>query len=396
MADIVFSVSQVNEYISRKMFSDPLLSRIKVSGEITNLVYSSVGHAFFSLKDENSMLGCILYDYANHQDKDALYDGASAEISGRLSFYRKSAAVQLVMESAAPLGIGNLYARFERTRQKLSDEGLFLESRKKPLPYFAVNIGVVTSPSGAVLHDIINVATRRFDGVCIIVYPVQVQGPDAAPDICRGISYFNEHTQADVIIVARGGGSFEDLSAFNEESVVRAVYNSAIPVVSAVGHETDYTLCDMAADLRAPTPSAAAELVVKEKSVLIKIIDEYKQKLYGGLETVIESSRQRLDMYKSALSVYPLNARLSYAKAQLKLATEQISSAITAVIKRSEMRLEQYRALLYSLDPRSILSRGYTIVYDKKGQVIKSANAAVGDIEIEFSDGRAAATGRGR
>ncbi len=396
MADIVFSVTQVNEYISRKMFSDPLLSRIKVTGEITNLVYSSVGHAFFSLKDENSMLGCILYDYYGHQDKDELYDGASVEISGRLSFYRKSASVQLVVESAAPRGIGDLFARFERTRQKLAEEGLFLEAHKKPLPYFAVNIGVVTSPSGAVLHDIINVATRRFEGVSITVYPVQVQGQYAASDICRAIAYFNENMQTDVIIVARGGGSFEDLSAFNEESVARAVYESKIPIVSAVGHETDYTLCDMAADLRAPTPSAAAELVVKEKGALCEMLKEYKQKIIQGLEYVIESSSKRLDMCKSTLSIYTVTAKLSQVKAQLDFSLKQMISAMAAITGHNQMKLEQYRALLYSLNPRSILERGYSIVYDQEGRVVKSADAAVGSLEIEFKDGRAAATGRGR
>ena len=395
MADIVLSVSQVNEYISRKMFSDPFLSRIKVVGEVTNLSLSSVGHAFFSLKDENAMIGCIMYEYAQHPDKDALQDGAKIEVGGRVSFYRKSASVQLVAETAAPHGIGELFARFERTRQKLSLEGLFDEAHKKALPYMALQIGVVTSPAGAVLHDIINVATRRFDGVQITVYPVQVQGQEAAADICQAIAYFNEEQHVQVIIVARGGGSFEDLSAFNEESVVRAVYGSRIPVVSAVGHETDYTLCDMAADLRAPTPSAAAELVVREKSAVSQMLEHYKQGFANTLADVVTSHQQRLNTMRSGISAYTLMLKLSQAETRIKADMARMISSMESILKTSALSLDNCRGLLASLNPRDVLQRGYAIVYDSGGRVVKSAKSAVGKLEIEFGDGRASVTGKG-
>ena len=394
MADIVFSVSQINEYISRKMFSDPFLSRIKVVGEVTNFKHSSVGHAFFSLKDEDALLGCILYDYAEHEDKHVIEDGALLEISGRISFYRKSASVQLVVETASPHGVGDLFARLERTKQKLLEEGVFDAEHKKPLPYLAQRIGVVTSPSGAVLHDITSVATRRFDGLHIKVYPVPVQGADAAVHICRGILYFNETGEADVIIVARGGGSFEDLSPFNEESVARAVYASIIPVVSAVGHETDFTLCDLAADLRAPTPSAAAELVVRKKSEVSDSLELYKTVLREALTDVLEARESRLSSLRSGIAYYPLHLKLSHAQIRIEADKAAIKSALSGMLYQREMLLEKYKELMESLNPRGVLMRGYAIVYDKNGSVVESVQKASGSMEIEFNDGRVAVEGR--
>lgn len=396
MVDVVFSVAQVNEYISRKIFSDPFLSRINVAGEITNLTFSTVGHAFFSLKDKDAMIGCIMYDYMLHEDKDKLGEGASIEIGGRLTFYKKNAAVQLVVESVKPKGTGDLFELLEKTRKKLSEEGLFLESNKKPLPFFTARLGVVTSAAGAVLHDIINVATRRFAGVSIIVHPAQVQGAQAAADICRAISFLNEQADVDVIIVARGGGSFEDLSAFNEESVVRAVFESKIPIVSAVGHETDYTLCDMAADLRAPTPSVAAELVVKEKSSLLDMIAQYKSQLTRAIAHTAEIYEKNFKMYKEAILRYPLSNLLNQAQSQISLSLSRAESAMESTISQNETKLVQYGRLLDSLNPRNVLSRGYSIVFDCAGNIVKSADFASGELEIEFQDGRAYATGRGR
>lgn len=394
MADIVFTVSQINEYISRKMFSDPFLSRIKVVGEVTNLKHSSVGHAFFSLKDADALLGCILYDYAEHADKHVIEDGALLEISGRISFYRKSASVQLVVETAAPHGIGDLFARLERTKQKLLEEGVFDEAHKKPLPYLALRIGVVTSPSGAVLHDILSVATRRFDGIQIKVYPVPVQGTDAAVHICRGITYFNETDEADVIIVARGGGSFEDLSPFNEESVARAVFASEIPVVSAVGHETDFTLCDMAADLRAPTPSAAAELVVRNKNEVSDSLASYKKALRDALSDVLETRKSRLTSMRSGIAYYPLHLKLSHTQMRIEADKAVMQNALSGMLGQRGMQLEKYKELLESLNPRGVLMRGFAIVYDEKGNVIESAQKVTDNMEIEFNDGRVAVEGR--
>lgn len=385
--DVVFSVSQIAEYISRKMFSDPFLSTVKVVGEVTNLGYSSVGHAYFTLKDENAMLDCIVYDYKQHPDMEVISDGALLEISGRISFYRKKASVHLIVETAVLGGIGDLYARFERTKQKLFQEGLFDEAHKKPMPEFPLRIGLVTSPSGAVLHDIINVSTRRFDGIHISVYPVPVQGIDAAPRICRGIVYFNEKANVDAIIVARGGGSFEDLAPFNEESVARAVYSSEIPVVSAVGHETDYSLCDMAADLRAPTSSAAAELVVREKRALLDALETQKKTLLDALINLFESHDTQLRRLKSAVSAHALRLMLSRAEETLNANMRLMQSSLTNTFDRHEMRLDRYRDRLEDLSPMRVLERGFAIVRSQEG-IVTSAAKTVDDMEIEFSDGR--------
>jgi len=390
---IVFSVSQITEYISRKMFSDPFLTSVKVVGEVTNLSLSSVGHAFFSLKDENALLDCIVYDFRNHHDMGVIADGALLEIGGRIAFYRKNASVQLVVESAVPGGVGDLYARFERTKQQLLKEGIFSEAHKKPLPEIPLKIGVVTSTSGAVLHDIVNVAVRRFDGIQIKVYPVPVQGADAAARICSGIRYFSDRKDVDVIIVARGGGSFEDLAPFNEECVARAVYASEIPVVSAVGHETDYTLCDMAADLRAPTPSAAAEMVVMEKQSLMDALERQKRSLLDALSAVLKAHEIRLSHLKNAISPQTLRLMLNRAGESVDAYRRLIKTNLFRLSDSCEWKLNTYRSRLEDLSPLRVLERGYAVVYGKNG-IVTSAAQAQDDMLIEFADGRVAVSRR--
>ena len=388
MADVVFTVSQITEYLSRKFFQDPFISAVNVVGEVTNFSMSSVGHAFFSLKDENSMLGCIVYDFEAHPDRDAIADGALLRVGGRVTFYRKSGSIQLAVESAVLQGVGDLFVRFERTKKRLAEEGLFDVAHKKPLPPFPTHIGVVTSTSGAVLYDIINVATRRFDGIRLTVYPVPVQGADAAARVSEGIAHFNRTRKVDVIIVARGGGSFEDLFAFNEETVARAVYASDIPVVSAVGHETDYTLCDMAADLRAPTPSAAAELVVREKKAIINALEDKKAALGQALLSVLQARENRVAAAAASLTPYPLRMKIDRIEAQIESRIELMRRGVSAKLQACSMRLEQYQDRLDSLNPRNVLARGYALVYSDEGGVITSSGAAPKHMEIEFADGR--------
>jgi exodeoxyribonuclease VII large subunit len=390
MADVVFTVSQITEYINRKFFQDPLISAVKVVGEVTNFSMSSAGHAFFSLKDESSMISCIVYDFSEHQDKDVISDGALLTVSGRVTFYRKSGTIQLAVETAALQGVGDLFARFERTKKRLTEEGLFAAAHKKPLPLFPTHLGVVTSTSGAVLYDIINVATRRFDGIRITVYPVPVQGIDAADKVSEGIRHFNSLGNVDVIIVARGGGSFEDLFAFNEERVARAVYESDTPVVSAVGHETDYTLCDMAADLRAPTPSAAAELVVREKKALLDTLEQRKASLGSALFAVLDFNERRLSVAASSLSAYPLYIKIDRVKERIDSQLLLMQRGMDAVLKTSVMKLTQYQDRLESLNPKNVLARGYALVYSDKNRIVAASAAATGRMEIEFSDGRVA------
>lgn len=390
MPEAVFSVSQVNEYLNRKLWSDPFLSRISVVGEVTNFSMSSVGHVFFSLKDEDSIINCVMHDVLSNEDSGVITDGALIQVSGRISFYRKSGNIQLIAEKASLQGVGGLFAKFEHTRKKLYNEGIFDVSHKKALPELPMHVGVVTSSSGAVMHDIIVIATRRFEGIRITVFPVQVQGQDAARQICEGIKYFNGKKDVDVIIVGRGGGSFEDLFAFNEESVARAVYDSEIPVVSAVGHETDYTLCDMAADLRAPTPSAAAELVVKEKHALLEYFKEYKSNLYQSLKGLIDDRELKTSLLRSMITAYPFDIKLRQAGEKIMSDRGRMKASLAASIERHSLILSRYRESLEDLNPKNVLNRGYAIVYDESGNVVTSNKAAAGVMDIEFSDGRVA------
>lgn len=395
MSEPVFSVSQINEYLNRKLWKDPFLSSVSVVGEVTNFGMSSVGHAFFSLKDEDNMLNCVMHDFQGNEDGGVISDGALVQISGRIVFYRKTGVVQFIAEKASLQGVGDLFARFERTKRKLANEGIFDIAHKKPLPEFPLRLGVVTSSAGAVMHDIIVVATRRFEGVNITVYPVQVQGSDAARQICEGIRHFNEKNDVDVIIVGRGGGSFEDLFAFNEECVARAVYESDIPVVSAVGHETDYTLCDMAADLRAPTPSAAAELVVKDKQSLVDYLAEYKKRLRQGLLNVLSDYEGKTAVLKSIIASYPFSVKLQQADERITLNRSLMKTSLMSKIDRYEASLSRFSDNLESLNPRNVLKRGYAIVYDENSNVVTLKANAAADMEIEFADGRVAVKRKG-
>jgi exodeoxyribonuclease VII large subunit len=392
VSEPVFSVSQINEYLNRKLWKDPFLSSVSVVGEVTNFSMSSVGHAFFSLKDEDSMINCVMHDFFDNDDSGVVSDGALIQISGRIVFYRKTGTVQFIAEKASLQGVGDLFAQFERTKKKLYNEGIFDISHKKPLLEFPLHLGVVTSSAGAVMHDIIVIATRRFEGINITVYPVQVQGQDAARQICEGIRHFNDTKNVDVIIVGRGGGSFEDLFAFNEESVARAVYESEIPVVSAVGHETDYTLCDMAADLRAPTPSAAAELVVKEKQALVEYLSKYKKALRQSLLALAGDHERRISLLKSIIKSYPFDVKLQQAGERIAADRGLMKASLVSVTERYKLMLDRFTDNLESLNPRNVLKRGYAIVYDKDQRVVASKINATADMDIEFSDGRVAVT----
>lgn len=390
MTEPVFSVSQINEYLNRKLWKDPFLSSVSIVGEVTNFGMSSIGHAFFSLKDEDSMINCVMHDFQGNEDSGVVADGALLQISGRIVFYRKTGAVQFIAEKASLQGVGDLFARFERTKKKLYGEGIFDSSHKKPLPEFPLRLGVVTSSAGAVMHDIIVIATRRFEGINIAVYPVQVQGQDAARQICEGIRYFNGANDVDVIIVGRGGGSFEDLFAFNEECVARAVYESCIPVVSAVGHETDYTLCDMAADLRAPTPSAAAELVVKDKQALVEYLNSYKTRLRQSTAGLLGDYERKAEVLKSMIKSYPFDLKLRQANESIASDRGLMKKSLKSMVEKYELSLKMFSENLESLNPRSVLKRGYAIVFDGGNNVVKSKDSAPADMDIEFADGRVA------
>ena len=268
MADTVFSVSQISEYIEKKLLFDPMLADVSVRGEVTNHSLSSRGQVYFSIKDDLSQINCIAFDSA--VASDMIQNGAMVIITGEIGYYKKAGRINLIVKSVRKEGEGDLYAAFLRTKEMLEAEGLFDAAHKKPLPPYPMKIGVITSAAGAAMHDIIQVATRRFEGLTVLVFPASVQGADAPATLMNGIDYFNQKEAVDLIIIGRGGGSFEDLFAFNDEKLARKIYDSEIPVVSAVGHEVDYTICDFVSDFRAPTPSAAAELCIPQKADIKK------------------------------------------------------------------------------------------------------------------------------
>ena len=268
----IFNVSEVNKYIKMLMDSDPLLTNISIRGEITNFKAHYTGHLYFTLKDENATIKCVMFKGNAQFLKFKPADGMKVVIQGQISAFERDGVYQIYCKSMSPEGLGDLYLAYEQLKEKLSKEGLFDDVHKKTIPFLPQRVGVITSRTGAVIRDIINVSTRRYPNVNILLYPVAVQGVNVASTVIGGINTFNKLDNVDVIIIARGGGSFEDLFGFNDEGIARAVFASHIPVVSAVGHETDFSICDFVADLRAPTPSAAAELVYPEYSEIVSRI----------------------------------------------------------------------------------------------------------------------------
>ena len=387
MPDIVFGVSQINEYLSRKIYTDLFLSNLSIMGEVTNFSMSSTGHAFFSLKDESGMIDCIIYDFESNETAEAVIDGEKIIAKGKVTFYKRGGSIQFAVSSALPQGAGDLYAKFEHTKAMLKEEGIFEQIYKKPLPEFPGHIGVVTSAAGAAVHDIINVATRRFEGIRITVYPAKVQGEGAARQIAAGINYFNDNKDVDVIIVGRGGGSFEDLFAFNEEIVARSVFASKIPVVSAVGHETDFSLCDMAADLRSPTPSAAAELVVKDKRAVLQYIENYDKYIYDQLQKTISDADRRLGVLQTNIKSYPFELLTEQAEQKINSIVDFLRYNILLSLERKQMSLEKFGDSLEDLNPKKVLQRGYAIVYDDKKRVVTSSKGKEKKLDIELSDG---------
>jgi len=374
MPELVVTVSQLNEYIGRKIGSDAMLKNIKVRGEITNFRTSSSGSAFFTLKDAFSSISCILFDYF----EEGIEDGRNVTVEANLNVYEREGRLSLVVRSIENTGLGALFIKLEQVKKKLNEEGLFDVSHKKKLPAFPKTLGVVTSASGAAMHDIIQVAKRRCPGINILIYPARVQGEGAPSEIIAGIEYFNREKNADVLIVGRGGGSFEDLFAFNEEAVARAVYASHIPVVSAVGHEVDYTLTDLAADMRAPTPSAAAEICVPEKEELRRMLYGLKEKMGSTAAAYVLTRKSALNALKAVIMVYsPLN-RLSDFRNDFKSYERLFNTSLNALLREKRNKLNLSKSLLGALNPYDTLKRGYAIVKKEDGHVasnIRSINA---------------------
>ena len=291
----IFSVSNINKYIKMVFDKDPFLSYVAIKGEITNFKAHSSGHLYFTLKDETSTIKCVMFKSAAQGLSIKLQDGAAVVVMGSVSVYDVGGTYQVYVKSITLDGIGELFAKYEELKKKLEAEGLFSPMYKKRIPFMPKRVGVITSPTGAVIRDIINVSTRRFSKPNILLFPAAVQGDMVASTVISGLRYFNKTNSVDVIIIARGGGSFEDLFGFNDESLAREIFASKIPVVSAVGHETDFTICDFVSDLRAPTPSAAAELVYPSEMEIISKLDTLNLRLKSSIANILQRRKQYLD-----------------------------------------------------------------------------------------------------
>ena len=392
-AKLTLTVSQLNEYIRRMLQLDPVLHGVELKGEISNLKFHQTGTIFFTLKDELSSIACVMYASDAAKLQAAPFEGMRAVVSGNVGYYVKGGQLQFYAGSLQAQGVGVLYERLLQLKSSLAKEGLFDQAHKRPLPAYPDTIGVVTSPTGAVIHDIINVSMRRNHDTRILLCPVRVQGVGAADEVVQAIELLDRIESVSVIIVARGGGSMEDLWTFNEEAVVRAVAACSKPVVSAVGHETDVTLCDLAADLRAPTPSAAAECAVPLKQEMITQLQEMREALCGAVSWQLERKDSALHTLGARLQLCWPENRLRDQERQLALKREALRQGVGRQLDGAERRLMQRRRELEMLSPYRVLERGYAIVTRDGKPVRASAElAALERIAIRFADGQVSAT----
>lgn len=433
------TVSQLTKYIARKFEYDPYLERVYLKGEISNYNPRRTGlHQYFNLKDEQSIISVVLFAGAARRIKFNPEDGMSVMVSGRVSVYERGGNYQLIIDSMQPDGIGALYLAYEQTKEKLEKEGLFHESLKQPIPKYPKRIGVVTSRSGAVIQDILTTVKRRFPIAEVILFPTVVQGEQSADSIVENLERAEAKGNIDLIIIGRGGGSFEDLFSFNEEKVIRAISNAQTPIISSVGHETDTTLTDLVADLRAPTPTAAAELAVPVLSEEIMRLEEYEQRLvrafnaklqyltsqltkvtdsvilrqparlYDGylqnvdqLETkllsemqiYLKDSKQTVQLMEQRIKSFPLKAFVYEKKTAVDYAAQKLQAALSHYLKEKNFRLMQAIQGLEHLSPLKILARGYAVVESQETIIYSVNDVDKGDsIDIQLTDGKVKAT----
>lgn len=390
---LALSVSQLNEYLRQLIQLDPVLRSIELKGEISNLKFHQSGMLFFTMKDERAAIGCVMMPQEVAALDVAPFEGMRVVATGRVSMYTKSGSVQFYADSLRAQGVGVLYERLLALKAKLSAEGLFDKERKRSIPLFPDTIGVVTSPTGAVIHDIMSVSLRRNPETRILLCPARVQGTEAVGEVVDAIHLLERIESVDVIIVARGGGSIEDLWTFNEEAVVRAVAECAKPVISAVGHETDVTLCDLAADLRAPAPSAAAECAVKPRDALIDEIRNLKIGLTENIQARIHAEENALAILRARLNVWHPKRQIEIETQRLGALRRRLADEMHRRIGQETARLAAKKRELALLSPYEVLSRGYAIVM-RNGVAIERAGALCASemVSIRFDDGQALAT----
>lgn len=390
MPPSILSVTDLTRGIKSILESN--YSNIWLSGEVSNFKAHSSGHYYFSLKDENSQISAVMFKGSNRLLKFKLEDGLQVIVQGRVTVYEPRGSYQLVAEYVEPQGLGALQLAFEQLKQKLEAEGLFDPLIKKPLPLLPKKIGIVTSPTGAVIRDILNVLKRRYPNVEVLLAPVAVQGSEAAPAIAAAIAELNQMQDIDLLIVGRGGGSLEDLWAFNTEEVARAIAASRIPIISAVGHEVDVTIADYVADLRAPTPSAAAELAVPLKEEMEFFMKDLRKRLYEIVKRKSQSLQERLDFFKSHLK-HP-RRRLEELSQRCDELQDRLKLSFSSRLKHFHLEVKSLNKTLQALSPLAVLERGYSITYllDSSGQkktLKNSSKIKVGsEIETLLSQGK--------
>ena len=382
------SVTELNSYIKNKIADDEYLNNILIKGEISNFKHHYTGHMYFTLKDDNSLIKCIMFKSYTSNLKFVPKDGMSVLAFGTVSVFERDGVYQLYCKAMQEDGVGNLYKEYEELKNKLEKEGLFDNSHKKKLPVMPKIIGVLTSNTGSVIKDIINVSTRRNPNVYIRLYPVPVQGEGAGAKIAEAIKFMNNKNLADVLILARGGGSLEDLWPFNEEVVARAIYESKIPIVSAVGHETDFSISDFVADLRAPTPSAAAEIVVPNIVDIKQNLNTYNIRLKNALKKKVELMQMRYEKcMKSRVYTDPLKiVNDNYIK--LDMLIKSMTNGVMNKFQKSKTQAIKNFAKLDALSPLKTLSRGYSII-EKDNKIIKNIEDLKKDelIKIRMQNG---------
>ena len=383
----IYTVSELSKYI-RVILEDSFPS-IWVEGEISNFILHSSGHMYFSLRDAGSTLKCAFFRRANEKLKFKPKDGMKVICFGSISVYEARGDYQLIVEDIEPKGVGALQLQFQQLKEKLQKEGLFDEAHKVPIPFLPTRIGIVTSPTGAAIRDILNIARRRFSNVEIIINPVRVQGEGSKDEIAKAIRNFNSLNNIDVMIVTRGGGSLEDLWPFNEEVVARAIYDSRIPVISAVGHEIDYTISDFVSDFRAPTPSAAAELVIPKKEDLVTALKTSTTRLKNALQTILDTLTQRLSALKDSYILrQPLNLVTQYEQ-KIDDLRKDMALRIEHIVNMRGENFKLASGKLETLNPLAILNRGYSVTTKlPEGVILKETQGLNRGDEIETRLGK--------
>jgi exodeoxyribonuclease VII large subunit len=413
---MILTVSELTHEIKKKL--EGSFPAISVKGEITNFKEQASGHLYFTLKDAESQISAVLFKGNTRGLKQMPKNGDQVVVKGEINVYPPRGNYQIIVRELQHAGVGELLLKLHELKNKLEKMGWFDRAAKKPLPKMPKRIGVVTSPTGAVIQDIIHVLTRRFSGIHLILNPVKVQGPGSAQEIASAINQFNRYNLADVLIVGRGGGSLEDLWAFNEEIVAEAIFNSKIPIISAVGHETDTSISDFVADVRAPTPSAAAEIVIAEKEGHLTYLAQMQSRMAQSLQQLLRSYRHRLESMAKQPTFSSPYALLGQATQRLGDLNEEIDGAMQRFIRDKKLHLKNFEnqlcllnpstkittyreklkslaAHLKSIDPKNVLKKGYTLIFREKGDsvIVSSKELAIGEkLRIQFHDGQTTVT----